>query len=211
MLRLVKLPFIDVGQPFKDQWRISWCADVTFFFIFISWKLFLTGWTNENLGRTNLDRLCPLKNEYCLLLFSSFSLNLHLVVLHRPTVLSNQNFFFPKTKLPKGKACNIYAHDTYVVSFEYRPSMQRHPFLTVHQFASMFSTQARTTFHEPWVTRIRESCARGATLENMAGPRLYAAQGDSTRERGLPCRRVWNLLKISNGRNEWHSTARRPK
>lgn len=157
--------------------------------------------------RTNLYRLCPRTNEYILLFF----LNLHLVVLHRPTVLLNQNFSFQKTKLPKDKASNIYAHGTYVVSFEYRPSMQRQPFLTVHQFASMFSTQARTTFHEPWVTRIRESCARGATLENMAGPRLYAAQGDSTRERGLPCRRVWNLLKISNGRNEWHSTARRPK
>lgn len=143
--------------------------------------------------------------------FAVFFFNLHLVVLHRPTVLLNQNFSFQKTKFPKGKASNIYAHGTYVVSFEYRPSMQRQPFLTVHQFASMFSTQARTTFHEPWVTRIRESCARGATLENMAGPRLYAAQGDSTRERGLPCRRVWNLLKISNGRNEWHSTARRPK
>lgn len=157
-------------------------------------------------GRTWAGCVLGQTNTVCF-----FFLNLHLVVLHRPTVLLNQNFFFQKTKLPKGKASNIYAHGIYVVSFEYRPSMQRQPFLTVHQFASMFSTQARTTFHEPWVTRIRESSARAATLENMAGPRLYAAQGDSTRERGLLCRRVWNLLKISNGRNEWHSTARRPK
>lgn len=48
--------------------------------------------------------------------FFFFFLNLHLVVLHRPTVLSNQNFFFPKTKLPKGKACAWHIPSKFRVS-----------------------------------------------------------------------------------------------
>ena len=71
------------------------------------------------------------------------------------------------------------------------------PFLTVHQFASRFSTQTRTTFHEPWITRIRESPARVATAAWKYGG---AAVVRRTRRFHAGMGRVSAsaLLKISN-------------
>lgn len=66
-------------------------------------------------GRTWTDCVLWKTNTVCFF-FLFFFLNLHLVVLHRPTVLSNQNFFFPKTKLPKGKACAWHIPSKFRVS-----------------------------------------------------------------------------------------------